>query len=136
MVPVQRYWEDTHSLHVGCEKPRAYFIPYESEQKAIQGIRGESAYVTGLDGLWRFRYHDSVEEVEGDFIAEGYDASGWDTLPVPSNWQMHGYDRPQYTNVNYPYPCDPPFVPNENPAGVYIRDFSVDEPAPVPLARP
>ncbi len=128
MVPVQRYWEDTHSLHVGCEKPRAYFIPYESEQKAIQGIRGESAYVTGLDGLWRFRYHDSVEEVEGDFIAEGYDASGWDTLPVPSNWQMHGYDRPQYTNVNYPYPCDPPFVPNENPAGVYIRDFSVEEP--------
>ena len=128
MVSVQRYWEDPHSLHVGCEKPRAYFIPYESEQKAIQGIRGESGYVISLDGLWRFRYHDSIEAVEGDFLAEGYDAAGWDTLPVPSNWQMHGYDRPQYTNVNYPYPCDPPFVPNEDPAGVYIRDFSIDEP--------
>ena len=128
MLSVRRYWEDPRSLHVGCEKPRAYFIPYEDEQKAIQGIRGDSRYVTALDGLWKFRYHESVEEVEGDFLSEGYDASGWDTIPVPSNWQMHGYDRPQYTNVNYPYPCDPPFVPNDNPAGVYVRDFSIEEP--------
>ncbi len=126
MVSVQRYWEDPHSLHVGCEKPRAYFIPYKDEQSAIRGIRGESSYLTALSGLWRFRYHDSVESVEQDFLDEGYDASGWDTLSVPSNWQMHGYDRPQYTNVNYPYPCDPPFVPNENPAGVYLRDFTIE----------
>ena len=52
-------------------------------------------------------------------------AAGWDRIPVPSNWQMHGYGIPQYTNVNYPYPIDPPHVPQENPVGLYRRAFAV-----------
>ena len=51
----------------------------------------------------------------------------WDTIPVPSNWQMQGYGRPNYTNVNYPYPVDPPFVPDENPTGLYRRKFYVPD---------
>ncbi len=128
MLTLPRYWEDPNTLHIGCEKPRAYYIPYESREEALRGVREEARSVTMLTGTWLFRYHDSVEEIDEQFHEEGYDASGWDTIPVPANWQMHGYDRPHYTNVNYPFPCDPPFVPNENPAGLYLRDFHLTDP--------
>lgn len=123
MFSVKKYWEDPQVLHVNCEKPRAYFIPYETEAKAEKGIRGTSKFYKSLNGAWKFKYYDSVQKVEAEFFAEGYNESEWDELIVPSNWQLHGYDIPNYTNVDYPYPCDPPFVPNENPAGAYIRDF-------------
>ncbi|HEY5466060.1 MAG TPA: glycoside hydrolase family 2 TIM barrel-domain containing protein, partial [Clostridia bacterium] len=124
MLNIEKYWENPHQLHVNCENPRAYFIPYENEDKARNGVRGTSKFFKNLCGSWKFQYHDSVNTVEDGFQAGDFDASGWDDLPVPSNWQMHGYDKPQYTNVNYPYPCDPPFVPNDNPAGLYLRDFN------------
>ena len=73
--------------------------------------------------MWNFRYYPSVYEVEDGFYREDFRCEGYDKIPVPSNWQMHGYDTPNYTNVTYPYPCDPPYVPAENPAGIYIRDF-------------
>lgn len=123
MFFVDKYWENPNMLHVNCEKPHAYFIPYENEEKAKKGIRGSSKYYKSLNGLWKFKYHNSVYNVEEGFYNESYDASCWDNLIVPSNWQMYGYDKPHYTNVNYPYPCDPPYVPSDNPAGVYIRDF-------------
>ncbi|AUS98598.1 glycoside hydrolase family 2 [Clostridium thermosuccinogenes] len=127
MLCVDKYWENPDILHVNCEKPHAYFIPYENEAKAKKGIRGNSKYFKSLNGSWKFKYHDSVHMVEDGFYAENFDASGWDDLKVPSNWQMHGYDKPHYTNVNYPYPCDPPYVPDSNPAGLYIRDFIIKE---------
>ncbi len=126
MFFVEKHWENPQVLHVNCEKPHAYFIPYENQEKAHKGIRGNSAYFKSLNGVWKFKYHTSVNDVEDSFYTQDYDASGWDSLPVPANWQMHGYDIPHYTNVNYPYPCDPPHVPNENPAGLYVRDFYVD----------
>jgi len=128
MFFVEKYWENPDVLHVNCEKPRAYFIPYENELKAEKGIRGKSKYFKSLNGVWKFKYHDSVYMVEDGFYAENYDAAkrnGWNDLIVPSNWQMHGYDKPHYTNANYPYPCDPPYVPDNNPAGLYIRDFNM-----------
>jgi len=124
MFFVKKYWEDTSILHVNCEKPRAYFIPYESEENAKKGIRGMSKYFVSLNGTWKFKYHTSVLQVEDGFYSEDYDISSWDSIPVPSNWQLHGYDIPHYTNINYPYPCDPPFVPNDNPAGIYVREFN------------
>lgn len=126
MFFMEKYWENPQVLHVNCEKPHAYFIPYENESKAEKGIRGCSKFYKSLNGIWKFKYHDTVYNVEDGFYAENYDVSGWDDLIVPSNWQMHGYDKPHYTNVNYPYPCDPPFVPNDNPAGLYVRDFNID----------
>lgn len=123
---IEKYWEDPNILHVNCKNPRAYFIPYENERKAEKNIRGMSAYYKSLNGGWKFKYHDTVNDVDYSFCREGFDASEWDTLTVPSNWQMKGYDKPNYTNINYPYPCDPPFVPNENPAGLFVRDFYLD----------
>lgn len=127
MLPVKKYWENPSVLHVNCEKPRAYFIPYESYNNALRGVRGTSDYYQSLNGVWNFKYYPSVYKVEDGFYNENFSCDGYDSIPVPSNWQMHGYDIPNYTNVTYPYPCDPPYVPNENPAGIYIRDFYVDK---------
>lgn len=126
MFFVEKYWENPEILHVHCEKPRAYFIPYEDQATAENGLRGDSRFFRSLNGAWRFRYYESAALVEDEFLAAGFDADGWNQIPVPSNWQLHGYDIPHYTNVCYPYPCDPPFVPNMNPAGVYIRDFNLN----------
>jgi len=127
MLSIEKYWENPDILHVNCLKPRAYFVPYECKETAGQGIRGKSGRFQSLNGQWKFKYHASVCQVQDGFYAEHFDVSGWDDLIVPSNWQMHGYDIPHYTNVNYPYPCDPPYVPNDNPAGAYIRDFMLRE---------
>lgn len=127
MFFVEKYWENPNELHVNCEKPHTYFIPYESEAKAKKGIRGSSRFYKSLNGVWKFKYHESVNQVQDGFYAQDHDAAGWDDLIVPSNWQMQGYDKPHYTNVNYPYPCDPPYVPNDNPAGLYVRDFNLDK---------
>ncbi len=124
---VEKYWENPRLLHINCEKPHAYFIPYENKLKALKGIRGTSRYYKSLNGTWKFKYHDTVNNVEDGFYKENFHPVDWDDLVVPSNWQMHGYDKPQYTNINYPYPCDPPFVPNDNPAGLFIRDFNVGD---------
>lgn len=127
MLSLTKYWEDPHTLHVGCEKPRSYFIPCHSDEAARAAERTRAQCFTDLTGRWHFQYHESVESVDESFASEGYDPRGWDTLPVPSNWQLHGYDRPVYTNIAYPYPCDPPYVPNENPAGLYLRDFDLSD---------
>ena len=122
---VRKYWEDPQLLHLHCEKPRAYFMPYESDGQAEKGLREDSAFYHSLNGTWKFKYHESVQDVIDGFYADGYDAGDWDDMPVPSNWQMRGYDIPQYTNVNYPFTVDPPYVPDQNPAGLYIRDFEL-----------
>jgi beta-galactosidase len=126
MAFVEKYWEDPSNLHINCEKPHAYFIPYENEYKAQKGIRGISKFFHSLTGAWKFKYHDSFNMVEDGFYKSDYDVSAWDSIIVPSNWQMHGYDKPNYTNVNYPFPFDPPFVPNDNPTGLYVRNFNID----------
>jgi beta-galactosidase len=120
---IKNYYENPDVLHENCEKPRAYFIPYDTEEKAEKGFRGDSKFFKSLNGIWKFRYFEQVKDVCGDFYTEGFCTDEWDDIIVPSNWQMNGYGVPNYTNVNYPYPCDPPYVPNENPAGIYIKKY-------------
>ena len=127
MCFVEKYWEDPNTLHVNCEPSRAYFIPYVDENTARIGKRGMSVFFRSLNGSWKFQYRESIEDVEDGFYTTAYDAGAWDNLFVPSNWQMSGYDIPNYTNINYPYPCDPPFVPNANPTGLFVRDFNIEE---------
>ncbi|WP_371263438.1 glycoside hydrolase family 2 TIM barrel-domain containing protein [Paenibacillus sp. 1_12] len=122
-----RYWEDLKILQVNREAPRAYYIPYGEAEAALSGKRGRSPYYQTLNGRWKFQYQSSVKDVENGFYDVATDVSAWDDLTVPSCWQVKGYDQLQYTNVNYPFPCDPPFVPNENPAGLYVREFNISE---------
>ncbi len=126
MINVEKYWENPAVLHVNCLEPHAFFVPYTDLKTATGGISAPSDRVQSLNGTWRFKYHDAVHQVEEGFQTEDFDASDWDALPVPSNWQMYGYDIPHYTNINYPYPADPPFVPVDNPAGLHVRDFTLE----------
>ncbi len=122
------YFKTQKVLHVGCEEPHAYFIPYHSRTAADRDLRGKSAYFHSLNGDWDFKFYKSVIDVE-DFTVADFTRDGMDKLTVPMNWQMaldRGYDVPNYTNVAYPYPIDPPHVPDENPCGLYVRDFDVD----------
>ena len=121
------YHQDPQTLHVGCEAPRAYFIPFESDAKAASDLRGGSAYFTSLCGDWDFFYYDSLRDLE-DFTLPSFPREAMDKMPVPRSWQTlldRGYDTPNYTNVRYPFPFDPPHLPDDIPCGLYVRDFEV-----------
>ena len=115
-----RYHEDISHLHVNTLPNRAYFIPYEDRAGALKGCRTESGRVTLLSGEWDFGYYPGLPDLPEDLFAG--DATP-DKIPVPSVWQCQGYDRHQYTNVRFPIPFDPPYVPAENPCGLYSRSF-------------
>lgn len=123
------------SFHVGCEAPRAYFIPYESERKALSGNRTASAYFKSLCGTWTFGYYNSFSEIDPACVEASFDPAGcadgrFAEINVPGCWQMKldaGYDVPNYTNIRYPFPVDPPHIPNNTPCGVYLREFYLSE---------
>ena len=119
---IPNYHQSTETLHIGCEKPRAYFVPFPCGCASKNAEREESTFFKSLCGEWNFKFFKSVNDV-CDLSTEGSDK-----LTVPMSWQMalgRGYDVPNYTNVNYPIPYDPPFVPDENPCGLYSRKFTV-----------
>ncbi len=127
MVLENYYHKSLKELHVNCENPRAYFIPYGNIDAAKKDNRSESESFLSLCGDWDFHYYPSISKCP-DFLAEDFSTEGFDKLSVPRSWQSvegKGYDRPNYTNVNYPIPFDPPYVPEENPCGLYSRDITV-----------
>ena len=117
-------YEDLHTSHVGCTPNRSYFIPASVRMDDLVEHREKSDRFQLLNGNWKFRYCENIHEFEELFFESGYDARTWDRIPVPSVWQNHGYDNHQYTNIHYPFPADPPYVPYENPCGAYIHKFS------------
>lgn len=122
----QMYHQSTETLHVGCEAPRAYFIPFSTKYSALNEKRNESVFFQQLSGEWSFRWYASF----GDFReSDIYRTDGWDRISVPRNWQTYfdrPYDKPHYTNLEYPFPVDPPFVPDDNPCGLYTRTFEAE----------
>ncbi len=118
------YHENLHTLHVNTLPDRAYYVPFSHVDAARGDVRTKSDRFMSLNGEWQFRYFERPCDVPEDFLAEGM---AWETMPVPSVWQMHGYDRHQYTNVRYPIPYDPPYVPVDNPCGLYLRRFTLGE---------
>ncbi|MGE5679224.1 MAG: glycoside hydrolase family 2 TIM barrel-domain containing protein, partial [Pseudomonadota bacterium] len=127
MMKIDKYWEDLETLQVNREKPRSFYIPYNDEAAAMEQRREASPFFQLLNGSWKFKYHGSIKQVNDSFHAIDTDTSTWDDLLVPSCWQVNGYDQTHYTNDNYPFPCDPPYIPNDNPAGLYAMDFNVSE---------
>lgn len=124
-MKLSNYHQTPKVLHVGCEAPRAYFVPYDGFEKAAEDNRAKSAFFKTLCGTWDFAYFSSVHAV-CDFTAPDFDRSFMDKLAVPQCWQTElsrEYDVPNYTNVRYPFPLDPPYVPDNTPCGLYIRDF-------------
>ena len=112
------FHEDPEKLHIGTLPDHCYFIPFAKEQDAFSE-RETSRRFELLNGEWEFMYWPGIAELPDDFTKE----EARKHIPVPSNWQLHGYDRPQYTNVCYPIPFDPPYVPDDIPVGVYRRSY-------------
>ena len=124
-----KYHTDLNTLHVNCEKPRSYFIPYENEQKALSDNRSESANFVSLSGEWDFKFYPTPADID-DFTAENFSLDGADKMTVPRSWQTvigKGYDVPNYTNHEYPFPFDPPHIPTANPSALYSRELFVGE---------
>ncbi len=120
------YHKELESLHINCEKPRAYYIPYASEESAKNNDRFTSEYYSDLNGEWNFRFYNTFEDIDDNFL----DIEFADSIPIPCCWQTQigkGYDVPLYSNLWYPFPIDPPFVPVENPCGHYNREFSINK---------
>ena len=113
-------------LQRGREPARAPLVPYADAETALSPERGASPFYRLLSGTWQFQYLPSPAELPADLPGD-VDRWDWDEIPVPSNWQLAalGTDPPQYTNVRYPFPVDPPYVPSENPVGLYARSFDV-----------
>ncbi|XP_078178746.1 glycoside hydrolase family 2 protein isoform X1 [Carex rostrata] len=119
-----KYWCDRNNVNYSdAEKAvwndDAVSAALESAASWVKGL----PFVQSLSGYWRFFLASSPSNVPSNFYESAFDDSNWDSLPVPSNWQMHGFDRPIYTNVTYPFPMNPPFVPSENPTGCYRKHF-------------
>ena len=117
-------WQDPTMLQRNREPARPLLIPYADDATALAGERARSPWYRSLNGEWLFHYAESTALVPADAADPDADDLDWDTIPVPSVWQMHGYGTPQYCNVQYPFPVDPPHVP-DHPVGCYRQTFSV-----------
>ncbi|MBS6194334.1 MAG: DUF4981 domain-containing protein [Clostridiales bacterium] len=123
---LQNYFQDPNALHIGTRPLRAYFIPCSSEEEALNADMLTTSRAINLNGDdWKFKFYESYHQVPEGCTAKDACTCGYDTIPVPSCWQVLGYDKNQYTNTKYPIPFDPPYVPDENPAGVYVKEFTL-----------
>ncbi len=122
------YHKQLEVLHVGCEKPRAYFVPFSDRENAANINRALSDRFVSLCGEWDFRFYPSVRMVDDPTVAGIF--KGADRIDVPRSWQTllgRGYDTPHYTNVEYPFPADPPHIPEDNPCGLYGRSVLISK---------
>ena len=129
---VPGYYENLYILHENTMPDRCYYIPASRRMDCLIEEREKSDRIQMLNGNWKFRYYNSIYDVKEHFYEPEFLAEGFDLIPVPGVWQNYGYDSHQYTNLRYPFPVDPPYVPRENPCGAYIRRFSyhMDSEAP------
>ena len=116
------YLENPQLLHEGTEPNRSYVIPYFAHRPESIQTRLDSDRVTPLSGDWDFHFYESIQGLEENALLE---ETEFVTMPVPSVWQTHGYDAHQYTNVRYPIPYDPPFVPDKNPCALYVKRLNL-----------
>ena len=129
-------WENEQLIARNKLPPRATGWPCPSREIALADDAADNPWVLSLNGPWKFHWAADPASRPKDFFAPGFDADGWDTIPVPSNWQMHGYGVPLYSNIPYPFKKNPPRVTDEppqhftnykqrNPVGSYRRTFTV-----------
>ena len=129
---VPRYYENLSVLHENTMPARAYYIPASKRMDNLVEHREESDRMQLLNGTWKFQYFNSIYDIQDSFFEKNYDTENFDEIQVPSVWQMAGYDTHQYTNIRYPFPFDPPYVPQDIPCGAYAYTFVYhkDENAP------
>lgn len=133
---IKNDWENNSVLEINREPARADFIPFADETQALSGIREQSPYYFSINGNWKFHWVSKPEDRPVDFFRTDFDDKTWETIPVPSNWEMQGYGTPIYVSAGYPFKIDPPRVTSEpkadytsfkerNPVGSYRHNFEI-----------
>ncbi|MTI89003.1 MAG: DUF4981 domain-containing protein [Balneolaceae bacterium] len=120
-------WENPAKFQENKMEPHAPVFPFESHAKAMAFKSSKSNRYLNLNGKWKFKWVRNPEERPRDFYKPFFDHSSWDNITVPGNWELQGFGTPIYTDVEYPFPANPPYIPNQyNPVGSYYRTFEVD----------
>lgn len=126
--PSAQLWEDHRRFGIGKLPPHAVPYQHASRAAALRDDPSLSPFFRSLDGLWRFHWAGSPGDAPEGFELPGFDDRGWDEIPVPANWEVHGFGRPIYLDERYPFEALWPRVPRDhNPVGSYRRSFSVDD---------
>ncbi|MDO8685826.1 MAG: glycoside hydrolase family 2 TIM barrel-domain containing protein, partial [Clostridiales bacterium] len=120
-------WENPAVVEINKEPGHVTLMSYKSEEDATSCDKNRSQWYCSLNGSWKFFLAKRVNDTPANFMEPNYPDRSWDSIDVPSNWQMQGYDIPIYTNATYPIPANPPYVPEENPTGLYRRKFAIPE---------
>lgn len=121
-------WEDEKVFAIGKETPRATSLPYTTASQALSFQYQNSPYYLSLSGMWQFKWSKNPASRPKDFFKTNYDSRSWKNFPVPGNWEVNGYGTPIYTNINYPFPKNPPFIDHQdNPVGSYKKEFTLPE---------
>lgn len=124
--PSRPHWENPAINADGKEPARATGFPFESRARALLGDMAGSERFLSMNGDWKFHFSPNVQGRPDGFQSPNFDVSGWKTIPVPSDWQAHGYDQPRFNNITYPHPMNRPLIPHEmNSVGSYRRDLDV-----------
>lgn len=131
---VPKYYEDLKIMHENTMACRAYYVPASRYMGPLVQDRERSDRMLLLNGTWKFRYYESIYDLQEKFYEPEYDSRSFVQVQVPGVWQNYGYDTHQYTNVRYPIPLDPPYVPQENPCGAYVREFEYQRDPDAPRA--
>ncbi len=119
-------WENPTMIGQGKEPPHATLMLYSNDSQALRADRYASPFCKSLNGKWKFNWVPKPADRPVDFYKTDFDDSKWDTIGVPSNWQLQGYGLPIYVNVRYPFRANPPFIPHDNnPVGSYRRTFTI-----------
>ncbi|MEM7344408.1 MAG: glycoside hydrolase family 2 TIM barrel-domain containing protein, partial [Chloroflexota bacterium] len=118
-------WENPQMIGMNKLPGHTPLIPYSDEAQAFTDDRHSASYAQTLNGDWSFHYVSDPQSVPNDFYEGRFDQLGSETINVPGNWTMQGYDKPIYTNVQMPFTPNPPYVPEENPTGLYWRTFTL-----------
>jgi len=127
-TPPLNDWENPLVVSRGTEPPHATLMPYSTLEKAIAGDRFASEYMLLLNRKWKFHWVPKPADRPLDFYKPEYDVSGWKDIDVPGNWQFQGYDVPIFLDEEYPFPADPPHIPNDhNPVGSYRTEFAMPD---------
>ena len=123
--PSQPEWQNPLVNQINREKIHAYFVPHSNKDAAL---KNENNRRMSLNGTWKFNYSSNPSQRPADFYKKNFDTKNWKTIQVPGSWELQGFDSPIYTDVQYPFPARPPFVPTDyNPVGSYLREFTVPQ---------
>lgn len=119
-------WENPKVFGINNEYTRVTALPYSDASSALQNQYAKSSYYLSLNGTWKFKWVPKPADRPADFYMESYDVSKWDNFSIPGNWEVNGYGYPIYTNAEYPFPNNPPFLNhNDNPVGSYKKSFEL-----------